>query len=114
VRLAEIIDEGELRAQLDHARSIRFSRKELIWLAGNTFYGKTRMFSADFIGWLASLLADGLMRDFARVRIPLASPYQDVVELPMFIVRHRHYQKDPAHCCIRAQLEAVAATAAAG
>jgi len=37
VRLAEIIDEGELRAQLDHARSIRFSKKELIWLAGNTF-----------------------------------------------------------------------------
>src|ERR1700760_3110653 len=48
-RLAEIIDEGELRAQLDHARSIRFSKKELIWLAGNTFYGKTQMFSPDFI-----------------------------------------------------------------
>src|SRR3982751_7100126 len=40
VRLAEIIDEGELRAQLDHARSIRFSKKELIWLAGHTFYGQ--------------------------------------------------------------------------
>src|SRR6266704_5941459 len=45
VRLAEIIDEGELRAQLDHARTIRFTKKELIWLAGNTFYGKTHMFS---------------------------------------------------------------------
>ena len=32
VRLAEVIDEGELRAQLDHARTIRFSKKELIWL----------------------------------------------------------------------------------
>ncbi len=49
VRLAEVIDEGELRAQLDHARAIRFSKKELIWLAGNTFYGKTQMFSPDFI-----------------------------------------------------------------
>src|SRR6266576_464483 len=29
VRLAEIIDEGELRAQLDHARSIRFTMNEL-------------------------------------------------------------------------------------
>src|SRR6201996_8914465 len=48
VRLAEIIDEGELRAQLDHARSLRFSKKELIWLAGNTFYGKTPMFSPAF------------------------------------------------------------------
>src|SRR3954465_13836380 len=54
VRLAEIIDEGELRAQLDHARTIRFAKKELIWLAGNTFYGKTQMFSPDFINWLAN------------------------------------------------------------
>src|SRR5580692_10009366 len=54
VRLAEIIDEGELRAQLDHARSLRFSKKELIWLAGNTFYGKTQMFSPDFINYLAA------------------------------------------------------------
>ena len=54
VRLAEVIDEGELRAQLDHARTIRFSKKELIWLAGNTFYGKTQMFSPDFINWLAT------------------------------------------------------------
>ena len=54
VRLAEIIDEGELRAQLDHTRDIRFSKKELIWLAGNTFYGKTQMFSPDFINWLAT------------------------------------------------------------
>ena len=53
MRLAEIIDEGELRAQLDHARTIRFTKKELIWLAGNTFYGKTQMFSPDFINWLA-------------------------------------------------------------
>src|SRR5260370_24364290 len=54
VRLAETIDEVELRAQLDHARSIRFAKKELIWLAGNTFYGKTHMFSPDFINWLAA------------------------------------------------------------
>ena len=54
VRLAEIINEGELRAQLDHARSIRFTKKELIWLASNTFYGKTHMFSPAFINWLAT------------------------------------------------------------
>ena len=54
VRLGDVIDEGELRAQLDHARSIRFAKKELIWLAGNTFYGKTHMFSPEFIAWLAN------------------------------------------------------------
>ena len=53
VRLADVIDETELREQLDHARTVRFSKKELIWLAGNSFYGKQRMFAPDFIGWLA-------------------------------------------------------------
>jgi nicotinate phosphoribosyltransferase len=52
VRLAEVIDERELREQLDHARTVRFSKKELIWLAGNSFYGRERMFAPDFIAWL--------------------------------------------------------------
>ena len=53
VRLADTIDEAELRAQLDHARTLRFAKKELIWLAGNSFYGEARMFAPDFIAWLA-------------------------------------------------------------
>ncbi len=52
VRLAEVIDEAELRAQLDHARTVGFSKQELIWLAGNSFYGVRRMFSPGFIDWL--------------------------------------------------------------
>jgi len=53
IRLGEVIDEGELRAQLDHARSLRFTQKELIWLAGNTFYGRAHIFDPDFVRWLA-------------------------------------------------------------
>ncbi len=53
IRLADIVDEAELRAQLDHARSVRFTKKELIWLAGNSFYGKRQMFSPEFLAWLA-------------------------------------------------------------
>lgn len=53
IRLADVIEEAELRAQLDHARELRFTKKELIWLAGNSFYGKTQMFTPDFIAWLA-------------------------------------------------------------
>ncbi|RDE06931.1 nicotinate phosphoribosyltransferase [Sphingomonas aracearum] len=55
VRLADEIDEGALREQLDHARTLRLAKKELIWLAGNTFYGETRMFSPDFLAWLAEV-----------------------------------------------------------
>jgi nicotinate phosphoribosyltransferase len=53
VRLAAIIDERELREQLDYARTLRFAKKELIWLAGNTFYGKKQIFKPEFLAWLA-------------------------------------------------------------
>ena len=52
VRLADEIDEQELRAQLNHARTLRLSKKELIWLTGNTFYGKARLFTGEFLDWL--------------------------------------------------------------
>ncbi|MFN3686248.1 nicotinate phosphoribosyltransferase [Salinarimonas sp.] len=52
VRLADIVDEGELREQLDHVRSLSLTRGESTWLRGNTFYGKRQMFSPEFIGWL--------------------------------------------------------------
>jgi nicotinate phosphoribosyltransferase len=52
VRLAEEIDEHELRDQLDHARTVRFGKKEMIWLAGNTFYGRNHIFAPGFLAWL--------------------------------------------------------------
>ena len=52
VRLADVIDERELRDQLDHARTLRFQKNELIWLAGNTFYGVKQIFKPDFLDWL--------------------------------------------------------------
>ena len=52
VRIADEIDEGELREQLDHARTLRFTKKEMIWLAGNTFYGRAQIFEPEFLAWL--------------------------------------------------------------
>ena len=54
VRLAEEIDEGELRAQLDFARTLRLTKKEMIWLAGNTFYGRAQIFEPEFLAWLST------------------------------------------------------------
>src|SRR5258705_12453599 len=51
VRLTDGIDEAGLRAQLDHARTSRVTKNELICLARNTFYAKTRMCSPDFINF---------------------------------------------------------------
>jgi nicotinate phosphoribosyltransferase len=55
VRLAEEIDEQELRDQLDHVRSLRLTKKEMIWLAGNTFYGRAQIFEPEFLAWLGHL-----------------------------------------------------------
>ena len=51
IRLADLIDEGELREQLDHIRSLKLSRGESTFLRGNTFYGKRQMFRPDFMEW---------------------------------------------------------------
>ncbi|KIC45082.1 nicotinate phosphoribosyltransferase [Ruegeria sp. ANG-S4] len=55
VPLAQLIDEGELREQLDHIRSLGLSRGESTWLRGNTFYGKRQMFRSDFMEWFEDL-----------------------------------------------------------
>ena len=55
VPLARLIDEGELREQLDHIRSLSLSRGESTWLRGNTFYGKRQMFRSDFMRWFENL-----------------------------------------------------------
>ncbi|MEM1276691.1 MAG: nicotinate phosphoribosyltransferase [Pseudomonadota bacterium] len=52
VPMADLIDEAELREQLDHVRSLRLSRGESTWLRGNTFYGRRQMFTPEFVTWL--------------------------------------------------------------
>ncbi len=55
IRLADLIDEGELREQLEHVRSLSLTRGESTWLRGNTFYGKRQMFRPDFMEWFEGL-----------------------------------------------------------
>ena len=55
VPLADLIDEGELREQLDHIRSLSLSRGESTWMRGNTFYGKRSMFTPAFMDWFEAL-----------------------------------------------------------
>ncbi len=55
IRLADLVDEGELREQLDHIRSLSLSRGESTWMRGNTFYGKRQMFTPTFMDWFENL-----------------------------------------------------------
>ena len=55
IRLADLVDEGELREQLDHIRGLSLTRGESTYLRGNTFYGKRQMFRPDFMEWFEAL-----------------------------------------------------------
>jgi len=52
VRLAERVGVAALREQLDHVRGLRFRKSELVWLAGNMFYGTRSIFEPAFLEWL--------------------------------------------------------------
>jgi len=52
VRLADRISATALREQMEHVRGLRFLRSELVWLAGNTFYGVKQIFQPAFLEWL--------------------------------------------------------------
>ncbi|MGC9158255.1 MAG: nicotinate phosphoribosyltransferase [Terracidiphilus sp.] len=52
VRLAEWLPMRKLEEQLEATRSLRWRKSELIWLAGNTFYGKRGIFHPAFLDWL--------------------------------------------------------------
>jgi nicotinate phosphoribosyltransferase len=54
-RLADAISESDLVAQLDHARSLRFQKPEVAWLATTNFYGKTGLFDPGFLDYLGSI-----------------------------------------------------------
>ncbi|MGA9640977.1 MAG: nicotinate phosphoribosyltransferase [Terriglobales bacterium] len=52
LRLADMFSREELAHQLEHVRRLRFRRSELVWLAGNTFYGRRGIFEPSFLEWL--------------------------------------------------------------
>jgi nicotinate phosphoribosyltransferase len=51
-RLGDFIEVDQLREQLENTRKLRFTRSELIWLAGNSFYGRRGIFEPAFLEWL--------------------------------------------------------------
>jgi nicotinate phosphoribosyltransferase len=52
VRLADLFAVQEIAQQIEHVRKLRFRKSELVWLAGNTFYGRRGIFEPAFLEWL--------------------------------------------------------------
>lgn len=71
-----------------------------------SFYGVPAFLrGTDLLASLPSLLARNVMKDFARVAIPLKD---GVTDLPMYMVWHQRFQSDPAHLFLRHRLEDIA------
>ncbi len=90
IPLADLVDEDELRAQLDHVRSLKLSRGEITWLRGNTFYGKQRMFTPEFIDWFEQFRFPKyqLSRNGDQYELTFEGPWPDVMmwEIPALAI----------------------------
>lgn len=90
VPLAKLIDEGALREQLDHIRTLRLTRGESTWLRGNSFYGERRMFDPAFIAWLEDYRFPDyqLTRHNDQYELTFEGPWIDVMmwEVPALAV----------------------------
>jgi nicotinate phosphoribosyltransferase len=72
VKLGLEVDMDELRAHLDHVRTLRFRKSEIAWLRGQSFYGKWNLFKEDFLHFLSTfeLPEYRLSREFDDDRNP--------------------------------------------
>ena len=90
VPLARQIDLEESREQLDHARTVSLTKKEKIWLAGNTFYGQDRLFSSEFIDWLWHYRLPGYELSEAgdQIKIDFHGSWSDITlwEIPVLSI----------------------------
>lgn len=57
--ISDNVNINDLVAQLDHVRKLKFTPQELIWLQGNTFYGKEGIFKPGYIDFLRRLKLPG-------------------------------------------------------
>ena len=117
VRLADEVDAQELRAQLDHARTLALSKKELIWLTGNTFYGRERLFTSEFVDWLKDyrLPAYSLTVEEGQYRIDFEGRWADVTlwEIPVLSIISELRSRAAMHGVGRFELDVTYARAKA-
>ncbi len=78
-RLGDVIDLGELREHLDHARALMFTNSELHYLRGTNEY-QERMFDERYLDYLRSLrLPDyHLARRGEQIELEFSGPWADV------------------------------------
>jgi nicotinate phosphoribosyltransferase len=115
VRLADLITEQELREQLDHVRTLRFTNNELIWLQGNTFYGKRGMFDPNYLAFLQNFqLPDYELRtNDGQFELSFAGPWMATTmwEIPAVAIVNELRNRAVLHRMGRFELDVLYAAA---
>ena len=115
VRLADLVDEGELREQLDHVRSLSLTRGESTWLRGNTFYGKRQMFRPDFMEWFEQVRLPPYTLDKrdGQYALSFEGPWCEVMlwEIPALAILMELYSRTVLHRMGRFELQVLYARA---
>ena len=109
VRLADIIPIEALKEQIDHARSLRFTRSEILALKGETFYGKEGIFRSGYLHMLETFqLPDYQIRveDGQYVLSSTAPWYQSTMwEIPFLTILSELYVRARQKTMSRNELE---------
>lgn len=96
VRLADIIDEADLRRELDHVRTLRVTADEVDYLRRLTAYG-AGLFSEDYLRFLPTLQVPpyALERLDGTYRLTFAGPWSTTIyweTLALSIINELYYQ----------------------
>lgn len=80
ISLVDIIDETELREQLEVVRTLRFSKSELHYLRGTNEYGQ-RMFTEEYLEFLATLQLPEfyLEKDGGEYRLEFSGKWSEAI-----------------------------------
>lgn len=80
MRLAKIIDENELRTELDHVQTLRFNNPELHYLRGTNEYQK-RMFKESYLEFLKDLQLPDYHLEYkdGDLLLEFAGPWSEVI-----------------------------------
>ena len=124
VRLAEELDEDELRRELDHVRALRLTPVERRWLETAPIYGLAGRFAPAFLDWLEALRLSAYELDAAdgQLSLQFRGTWAEVTlwEIPALMVvtalrarraveRMTPAAREALYGCARGRLEAKAA-----
>ena len=96
VALGDVVDEGALREELDHVRTLRFNNSELHYLRGTNEYGE-RMFGEEYLLFLKNLTLPPyrLERSEGQLRLEFQGKWSEAIyweTLALAIVNELYYR----------------------